>query len=222
MVLRPKSAGFFRGVLVFAFGGFFAVALTVLPWIAECSVTSIRAGLLPGGSRIVIDLDRPSVYSLTKSGSELELFVRTSIEEKMAGKFPSNRTSLSYQAHPSGNDMIVRVYLRSEKVSVRHFPLAKPDRIVVDLMPGTEIFDGVIPAEQLSGAVSTVSDEDRAVVMSQDTTRPGEGETATGKPDAKTGDKSSGDRTTLGIFAIAASLVLCILFVSLSRRKKKR
>lgn len=222
MVLSLKGAGFFRGALVFAFGSFLAIGLTVLPWNGECSVTSVRAGLLPGGSRIVIDLDRSSVYSLTKSGSELELFVSTPIKGKIAGNFPSNRTALSYQANPSGNDTILRVYLRSEKVSVRHFPLAKPDRIVVDLMPGTDIFDGVIPAEQFNGAVSPVSDEDRAVAMSRDVTEPAEGEKATGKPNEKASDPIFEDRATLGIFAIAASLVLGVLFVSLSRRKRKR
>lgn len=164
----PKGSSFTRGFLALAFGGVIALGLTLLPLIGECSVTSIRAGLLPGGARIVIDLDQPSPYSLIKSGRNLEVSVKTSIAGITTGEFPSNNSASSYQAYPYENGMILRIHLQSERISVNYFPLSNPDRIVIDLFPGEDILNGVILADKQQSVLPPASNDERIVPLSPD------------------------------------------------------
>ncbi|MDO9509404.1 MAG: cellulose biosynthesis cyclic di-GMP-binding regulatory protein BcsB [Thermovirgaceae bacterium] len=135
MIVKLSGSDFSRGILCLTFAGVLALGVLTTPWLGECSVNSIRTGLQLDGARIVIDLDRTSEYSVVKTNSEVKVTVRTGSPRETSGNFPSNRAALSYRATSSGSDTIVSIALRTPGVSIKHFALSKPDRIVLDLSP---------------------------------------------------------------------------------------
>lgn len=137
MFMNGTGKCFFRGILVFVFAGVLVLGVLTTPLIVECSVMSIRTGIQPDGARIVIDLDRSSEYSVARTNSDVKVTVRTGSVREMSGKFPSNRAALSFSVAPSGSDTVITIALKTSGVSVKHFTLSKPDRIVLDLSPET-------------------------------------------------------------------------------------
>jgi len=104
----------------------------------SCSVTSIRTGIQPKGPRIVLDLDRPAKYSIDRTGGDVLVRVSTDISRAMQGGFPSNRLASSFRADSEGDGVsVVKIALASDKVSIKHFVLKNPDRIVIDLYPSS-------------------------------------------------------------------------------------
>lgn len=144
MLMDRKDSFYFRGVVVsIIFAGALILGVLAAPREVECAVTSIRTGLQPGGARIVIDLDGASGYSVSKTGSEARVTIKTGSAREITGNFPSNKAALSFKATSSGSDTVVSIALRTTAVSVKHFSLSRPDRIVLDIAP-----EGTAPAVQ--------------------------------------------------------------------------
>ena len=137
-------------VLACLFAGLFVTGVLSTP--GECTVNSVRTGIQPGGARIVVDLDRASEYSVSRSGSELRITINTGIARQLSGNFPANRAASSYRALPSGNETLVTVVLKSPEVSVRHFKLVKPDRIVIDISPESKTAVSDTPTPKIAPA----------------------------------------------------------------------
>ncbi len=99
------------------------------------SAVSFRAGLQPEGARLVIDLDRPVKYSLSPEGSKVIIDIRAESAEERSGNFPNNRVASSFSARPTAGGTSLEINLRSPVVTVKHYTLPSPERIVVDISP---------------------------------------------------------------------------------------
>ncbi|MDY0179545.1 MAG: hypothetical protein RBR55_06680, partial [Synergistaceae bacterium] len=99
------------------------------------SAVSFRAGLQPEGARLVIDLDRPVKYSLSAEGSKVIIDIRAESAEERSGNFPNNRVASSFSARPTAGGTSLEINLRSPVVTVKHYTLPSPERIVVDISP---------------------------------------------------------------------------------------
>ena len=98
-------------------------------------VVSFRAGLQPEGARLVIDLDRPVNYSLSAEGSKVMIDIKAESAGEGSGSFPNNRVASSYSARPTTEGTSLEINLRSPAVTVKHYTLPSPERIVVDISP---------------------------------------------------------------------------------------
>lgn len=127
------------------------------------SILSFRAGLLPGGVRLVIDLDESAEYSVTADASTVLLDIDAISTATSAGRFPGNTAAEDFISKPSEGRTSLEVHLKSPSVTVRHYTLPMPDRIVLDLFPlppsegsgdeGPQVqaLNGLIPYQPIGG-----------------------------------------------------------------------
>lgn len=141
--------------------GFLAVlAVFLLVHVPEAgsSARSVRTGIQPKGARMVIDLERPTTYSISREGSILRVQVDSGMDARESGQFPANRIASTFSAVPDNGGTLIIIELKVPSVSVEHFTLPSPDRIVIDLNPpgkdpAPEItaLHGLIPAPATHG-----------------------------------------------------------------------
>ncbi len=83
--------------------GFLAVlAVFLLVHVPEAgsSARSVRTGIQPKGARMVIDLERPTTYSISREGSILRVQVDSGMDARESGQFPANRIASTFSAVP--------------------------------------------------------------------------------------------------------------------------
>jgi len=127
------------------------------------SILSFRAGLQPGGVRLVIDLDEPADYSVEAAASTVLLDIDAMSAATAAGRFPGNAAAEDFISKPSQGRTSLEVRLRSPSVKVKHYTLPMPDRIVLDLFPSprsggssdegpqVQALYGLIPCQPIGG-----------------------------------------------------------------------
>ncbi len=127
------------------------------------SVLSFRAGLQPGGARLVIDLDEPAEYTVTTDASTILLHIDAMSTAPASGRFPDNAAAEAFTSKPSEGRTSLEVRLKSPSVTVRHFTLPMPDRVVLDLFPSprsggsgdarpqVQALHGLIPSQPIGG-----------------------------------------------------------------------
>ena len=99
------------------------------------SILSFRAGLQPGGVRLVIDLDEPAEYSVKAAASTVLLEIDAMSTATASGRFPDNTAAEDFISKPFEGRTSLEVHIKSPSVEVRHYTLPMPDRIVLDLFP---------------------------------------------------------------------------------------
>ena len=133
------------------------------------SIRSFRAGLQPGGARLVIDLDEPADYGVRADASTIRVVIGAGSAGPASGRFPKNPVAVAYASKPSEKGTSLEITLNSTLVAVRHYTLSRPERIVLDMAPSP----GSAEPEGENPQVDAI----HGLVRSQFTTGPGKGYT---------------------------------------------
>ncbi len=162
---EPRSPSFSRNIAMAVCG---LAALLLLCGFKPttgfaASILSFRAGLQPGGVRLVIDLDEPAEYTVTTDASTILLDIDAMSAAPASGRFLRNTAAEAFTSKPSEGRTFLEVRLKSPSVTVRHFTLPMPDRVVLDLFPSprsggsgdarpqVQALHGLIPSQPIDG-----------------------------------------------------------------------
>lgn len=110
---------------------FILVFLFVLTPQAKAEITNVRWGIHTGGIRLVIDMNRPASYSFTQNANQITLTIADGLYRPFTGQLPSPARSFSVQG--TAGETKATVFLLERNLSVNHYILKNPDRIVVDI-----------------------------------------------------------------------------------------